>query len=68
MFPPPVQSVPEDLDHAGGSPATFEMAGRMGASILTNLLVMGEDDLVANIANYRAAYGPPGTPVTATSA
>ena len=47
---------------AGGSPATFEMAGRMGANILTNLLVMAHDDLVANLASYRAAYREAGHP------
>ena len=47
---------------AGGSPATFEMAGRLGASILTNLLVMSQDDLVANIAAYRTAYRAAGHP------
>ena len=40
MFPPPVQHTPKMWITAGGSPATFEMAGRLGASILTNLLVM----------------------------
>ncbi|MET0578562.1 MAG: MupA/Atu3671 family FMN-dependent luciferase-like monooxygenase, partial [Ilumatobacteraceae bacterium] len=62
MFPPPVQRSPKIWITAGGSPATFEMAGRIGASILTNLLVMGHDDLVANIASYRAAYKAAGHP------
>ncbi|MGZ4765262.1 MAG: MupA/Atu3671 family FMN-dependent luciferase-like monooxygenase, partial [Ilumatobacteraceae bacterium] len=56
MFPPPVQRAPKIWITAGGSPATFEMAGRIGASILTNLLVMSQDDLVSNVAAYRAAY------------
>ena len=62
MFPPPVQRAPKIWITAGGSPSTFEMAGRMGASILTNLLVMNQDDLVANIAAYRKAYRAAGHP------
>ena len=62
MFPPPVQQAPKIWITAGGSPATFENAGRMGASILTNLLVMSHDDLVANLAAYRAAYREAGHP------
>ena len=62
MFPPPVQPDPPIWITAGGSPDTFAMAGRIGASILTNLLVMNHDDLVANIAAYRAAYAAAGHP------
>ena len=62
MFPPPVQRAPKIWITAGGSPGTFEMAGRIGASILTNLLVMSQDDLVANVATYRAAYLAAGHP------
>ncbi len=62
LFPPPIQRAPKIWITAGGSPATFEMAGRMGARILTNLLVMGEDDLVRNVAAYRAAYQAAGHP------
>ena len=62
MFPPPVQREPRIWITAGGSPATFEMAGRIGANILTNLLVMAHDDLVANLASYRAAYREAGHP------
>ena len=56
LYPPPVQTAPPTWITAGGSPETFAMAGRIGANILTNLLVMGTDDLVKNIAAYREAY------------
>jgi natural product biosynthesis luciferase-like monooxygenase protein len=56
LYPPPVQHEPPMWITAGGSPDTFAMAGRIGANILTNLLVMGTDDLVKNIAAYRQAY------------
>ncbi len=62
MFPPPVQHAPKMWITAGGSPATFTMAGTLGASILTNLLVMTQDDLVANIVAYREAYRAAGHP------
>jgi natural product biosynthesis luciferase-like monooxygenase protein len=62
MFPPPVQHAPKIWITAGGSPSTFELAGRMGASILTNLLVMADDDLVKNVTAYRAAYRAAGHP------
>ncbi len=62
MYPPPVQSEPPVWITAGGSADTFTMAGRIGASILTNLLVMGHDDLVRNIAAYREAYRAAGHP------
>ena len=62
LFPPPVQKRPPVWITAGGSPETFSMAGRMGANILTNLLVMTEADLVANIAEYRLAYQRAGHP------
>jgi natural product biosynthesis luciferase-like monooxygenase protein len=56
MYPPPIQREPRIWITAGGSPETFTTAGKMGASILTNLLVMKHDDLVANIAAYRKAW------------
>ncbi len=56
IFPPAVQKNPRIWITAGGSPDTFKMAGAMGASILTNLLVMKHEDLVSNIAAYRAAW------------
>ncbi len=56
MYPPSVQKAPPIWITASGSPDTFAAAGRMGASVLTNLLVMKHEDLVTNIATYRAAY------------
>jgi natural product biosynthesis luciferase-like monooxygenase protein len=56
LFPPPVQKEPPIWITASGSPDTFTMAGRMGANILTNLLVMKPEELVRNIALYREAY------------
>jgi natural product biosynthesis luciferase-like monooxygenase protein len=56
LFPPPVQKEPPIWITASGSPDTFTMAGRMGANILTNLLVMKPEELVKNIALYREAY------------
>jgi natural product biosynthesis luciferase-like monooxygenase protein len=60
MFPAPVQTEPPVWITAGGSPDTFAMAGRMGANILTNLLVMSREDLVKNVASYRAAWAAAG--------
>ena len=62
MYPPSVQRTPPIWVTAGGTPETFAMAGRIGANILTNLLVMSADDLVKNIAVYRAAYAAAGHP------
>jgi acyl-CoA synthetase (AMP-forming)/AMP-acid ligase II len=56
MFPPPVQREPRIWITASGSPETFAMAGRMGAYVLTNLLVMKPEELIANVAAYRTAY------------
>jgi natural product biosynthesis luciferase-like monooxygenase protein len=56
MYPPPVQREPPIWITASGSPETFAMAGRMGARILTNLLVMKPEELVANVAVYRKAH------------
>jgi amino acid adenylation domain-containing protein/natural product biosynthesis luciferase-like monooxygenase protein len=47
---------------AAGNPATFEMAGRLGASVLTHLLGQGLDDLRRSIARYREAYRASGHP------
>ena len=62
MYPPPVQKAPPLWITAGGSPETFISAGKMGANILTNLLVMSREDLSANIQAYRAAYLASGFP------
>lgn len=60
LFPPPIQTAPGIWITAGGSPDTFAMAGRIGANILTNLLVMSRDDLVKNIGIYRDAFAASG--------
>jgi len=56
MYPPPVQREPRIWVTASGNPETFALAGRTGACILTNLLVMKPEELVANVAVYRKAY------------
>ncbi|HLK39604.1 MAG TPA: MupA/Atu3671 family FMN-dependent luciferase-like monooxygenase [Polyangiaceae bacterium] len=62
MYPPPIQREPPVWITASGSPDTFAMAGRMGARILTNLLVMKREEFVANAAVYRKAYREAGHP------
>ena len=62
IFPPPIQSSPRIWLTASGNPDTFVMAGRLGASILTNVLVMNRTELAANIAVYRRAYREAGHP------
>jgi natural product biosynthesis luciferase-like monooxygenase protein len=62
VYPPPVQREPPMWITASGSPETFAMAGRMGANILTNLLVMKPEEFVANAAVYRKAYREAGHP------
>ncbi len=56
MYPPPVQREPAMWITASGNPDTFAMAGRMGVRVLTNLLVMRPEELIANIGVYRRAY------------
>ena len=59
MFPPPVQRDTADVDHRRRqSRDVRDRRPHGGVSILTNLLVMSHDDLVANIAVYRE--GVPG--------
>jgi natural product biosynthesis luciferase-like monooxygenase protein len=62
IYPQPVQREPPIWITASGSPETFLAAGRLGASILTNLLVMKPEELAANVAAYRAAYREAGHP------
>jgi natural product biosynthesis luciferase-like monooxygenase protein len=62
MYPPPVQRDPRIWITASGSPETFAAAGRMGANILTNLLVMKPEELAANVAVYREAHRKAGHP------
>src|SRR5438876_10049770 len=56
IYPPPVQREPPLWITASGNPETFAQAGRIGASVLTNLLVMTRAELARNIARYRAAF------------
>ncbi len=62
MYPPPVQREPAIWVTASGTPETFAAAGRMGARILTNLLVMKPEELVTNVGVYRKAYREAGHP------
>ncbi|AWM05853.1 MupA/Atu3671 family FMN-dependent luciferase-like monooxygenase [Bradyrhizobium symbiodeficiens] len=55
-FPAPVQREPKLWVTASSHPETFALAGRLGANVLTNLLVMKPEELVANIAVYRKAW------------
>ncbi|MGD0677709.1 MAG: MupA/Atu3671 family FMN-dependent luciferase-like monooxygenase [Polyangiaceae bacterium] len=56
MYPPPVQAEPRIWITASGSPDTFATAGRIGAGVLTNLLVMKPEELAANVTIYRKAF------------
>src|SRR6185295_4184338 len=56
IFPAPIQREPRIWVTASSSPDTFALAGKTGANILTNLLSMKMDELLANIAVYRAAW------------
>ena len=55
-FPRPIQQDPPIWVTASGNPETFVQAGKLGASVLTNLLVMTRDDLARNVAVYRKAW------------
>lgn len=55
-YPPPVQREPKMWVTASSDPNTFALAGRLGANVLTNLLVMKTEQLVENIAAYRKAW------------
>jgi natural product biosynthesis luciferase-like monooxygenase protein len=55
-YPPPVQREPKLWVTASSDPNTFALAGRLGANVLTNLLVMKTEQLVENIAVYRKAW------------
>ena len=41
---------------AAGTPETFELAGELGANVLTHLLGQRLDQLEANITRYRDAW------------
>lgn len=55
-YPPPVQREAKMWVTASSDPNTFALAGRLGANVLTNLLVMKTEQLVENIAVYRKAW------------
>ena len=55
ILPLPVQSDPQFWISAAGSMQTFEMAGEIGANLLTNMLGQSVKDLKERIAVYRAA-------------
>ncbi|HEY9456248.1 MAG TPA: MupA/Atu3671 family FMN-dependent luciferase-like monooxygenase, partial [Bradyrhizobium sp.] len=55
-YPPPVQREPKLWVTASSDPNTFALAGRLGANVLTNLLVMKTEQLVENVAVYRKAW------------
>ena len=55
VLPRPLQQRPPIWIAAAGSPATFEMAGRIGANILTNMLGQDLNELKGKFAAYRRA-------------
>ncbi len=55
ILPRPVQENPQFWVSAAGSMQTFEMAGEIGANLLTNMLGQSVKDLRERIAAYRAA-------------
>ncbi len=59
-YPPPVQREPKMWVTASSDPNTFALAGRLGANVLTNLLVMKTEQLVENVATYRKAWADAG--------
>lgn len=62
VFPPPVQREPPIWITAAGNVETFEIAGRSGHNLLTNLLGQTVDQLKIKIAAYRAARADSGHP------
>jgi natural product biosynthesis luciferase-like monooxygenase protein len=69
IFPRPVQKTLPIWITAAGSPATFRMAGEIGAGLLTHLLGQNIDELAKKIEVYRTAWresghGPEGGHVT----
>ncbi len=55
ILPRPVQESPPFWVSAAGSISTFEMAGKVGANMLTNMLGQSVKDLEERIAAYREA-------------
>lgn len=55
IYPSPVQEQLPLWMTAASSPKTFELAGEMGANVLTHLLGQSIDEVAANIKRYREA-------------
>jgi natural product biosynthesis luciferase-like monooxygenase protein len=55
VFPPPVQPELPIWITSGGTPRTFEVAGELGAGVLTHLVRHDLDELAEKIATYRTA-------------
>jgi len=55
VLPRPVQATPPMWLASAGSVDTFELAGRLGVNVLTNMLGQNLDDLRTKFAAYRAA-------------
>ena len=60
IFPAPVQKELPVWITTSGNPETFELAGSLGANVLTNLLGQTVSDLGAKLARYRAARSKAG--------
>jgi len=56
IFPRPVQRELPIWVTAAGSPETFQMAGEIGANLLTHMLGQSFEDLTHNISIYRQAW------------
>ena len=60
--PRPVQKELPFWFTAAGNPATFEVAGKLGANVLTHLLGQSVEDLKGKLAVYRKAWKDAGHP------
>lgn len=56
IYPPPVQPELPIWITSAGSVETFELAGKLGAGVLTHLLGQDIDDLARKISVYREAF------------
>ncbi len=63
-LPRPVQAELPIWLTSAGSASTFELAGQLGAGVLTHLLGQRPDALAQNVAAYRAAWRSAGHPGT----
>jgi natural product biosynthesis luciferase-like monooxygenase protein len=61
-LPRPVQPELPYWVTSAGNPATFELAGRMGANVLTHLLGQSVEELAEKLAAYRRAWREAGHP------